>query len=76
MSIRSDAEQYLQEVQVPKGDYLASCTPRILPENSVAVSAMTEGGEGASFRKVDDCADASGFVVDIHRYFEFARGSS
>src|SRR5271155_4052111 len=75
VSIRSDVERYLQEVQVREGDYRASYTTHILPENSVVACVRLEVVEGASFRKVDDYVDGSGVEVDIHRYFEFVRGS-
>jgi len=48
---------------------------RILPENSVVASVRLEVEEEASFQKVDDCVDGSGVEVDIHRYYEFVRGS-
>jgi len=74
-SIQSDVGQYLQGVQAREGDYRASCTAHILPENSVVANVRLEGQEEASFQRVDDYVDGSGTETDIHRHFEFVRGS-
>src|SRR5271169_776888 len=74
-SIQSDVGRYLQKAQVREGDYRASYTTHILPENSVVASAKLVVREEASFRRVDGYVGESAAEVDIHRHFEFVRGS-
>jgi hypothetical protein len=75
-SIQFDVGRCSREVQAREGDYRASYTTHILPENSVVASASLVVREEASFRRVDDYVDESGLEVGcIHQHFEFVRGS-